>query len=99
MVGEGVNGVDEAGTGDEVTMNVAVGVEKSGVLVGVGDGVDVLVFVIVISGVLVATFGTQSTWPTLIFTEDPIQLAFCKSATVVLYNREMRYKLSPAFTV
>jgi hypothetical protein len=42
-------------------MNVAVGVEKSGVLVGVEEGVAVLVLVIVISGVLVTTFGTQST--------------------------------------
>ena len=53
--------VGVAGTGDEVTMNVEVAVEKSGVLVAVGEGVSVNVFVIVITGVLVATFGTQST--------------------------------------
>jgi hypothetical protein len=32
-------------------------------------------------------------------TDDPMQLADCNNATVVLYNNEIRYKLSPAFTV
>lgn len=53
--------MDEAGTGDEVTMKVDVGVEKSGVLVGVDEGVEALVFVIVTAGVLGGTFGTHNT--------------------------------------
>lgn len=61
-------------------------------------GMGVFVFVIVTAGVLVATFGTQSTWPTLIFVDEPMQLADCSFATVVLYSRDIRYKLSPAFT-
>jgi hypothetical protein len=63
-MGDGVTvgeGVCVAGTGDEVTKNVDVEVEKSGVLVTVLVGVSVLAFVIVIAGVLVGTFGTQST--------------------------------------
>ena len=54
------------GMGDEVTMNVDVGVsvEKSGVTVNVRVDVAVAgtgVFVFVTAGVLVGTFGTQST--------------------------------------
>jgi len=56
-----MEGVTVVGTGVDVTMNVDVGVEKSGVLVAVDEGVTVLVFVFVTAGVLVATFGTHST--------------------------------------
>ena len=31
--------------------------------------------------------------------DEPMQLADCNNATVVLYNNEMRYRFSPAFTV
>ena len=31
--------------------------------------------------------------------DDPMQLADCSLATVVLYINEMRYRFSPAFTV
>jgi hypothetical protein len=60
-----VGAVVEVGTGEDVTINVAVGVEKSGVMVSVFVGVDeltvlVLVGVMVMAGVLVGTFGTQS---------------------------------------
>lgn len=62
-----MEGVTVVGTGDEVTMNVAVGVnvrvgvEKSGVLVNVEVGVAAIVDVMVGgSGVMVGTFGTQS---------------------------------------
>ena len=75
-VKDGVD-VDVAGTGDDVTMNVAVGVEKSGVTVKVLVGVTVFVFVIVIAGVLVGTFGTQSTWPTWMIVDAPMQFADC----------------------
>jgi hypothetical protein len=98
-VSVGVDAFVFVGTGVEVTTNVDVGVEKSTVTVKVlvdvaGRGV----FVIVTAGVLVGTFGTQSVWPTLMFVDEPIQFADCNCATVVRYNREMRYKLSPAFT-
>jgi len=63
--------------GDEVKVNVRVGVEKSGVLVNVLVGKTVLVFVIVISGVLVGTLGTQRTKPAMIFVEEPMQFADC----------------------
>ena len=91
------------GVDDEVTMKVDVGVsvEKSGVTVNVRVDVTVAgtgVFVFVTAGVLVGTFGTQSTWPTLIFVDEPMQFADCSCATVVLYNKDIRYKLSPAFT-
>ena len=71
--------MDVAGTGDDVTMNVAVGVEKSGVTVKVFVGVVVIVFVfvIVMAGVLVGTFGTQSTWPTWMIVDAPMQFADC----------------------
>lgn len=60
--GNGVkDGVDVAGTGDDVIMNVDVGVEKSGVFVGGDDVVLTDVVVIAIAGVLVGTLGTQST--------------------------------------
>ena len=60
-----VGAVVEVGTGEDVTINVAVGVEKSGVMVSVFVGVEklivlVLVGVMVMAGVLVGTFGTQS---------------------------------------
>ena len=66
--GNGVrDGVDVAGTGDDVTTNVGegvnVGVEKSGVFVDVETGVFVTAMVNVMvggSGVIVETFGTQS---------------------------------------
>jgi hypothetical protein len=83
----------------DVGVNVNVGVEKSGVLVNVFVGVAVLVFVVVISGVLVGTLGTHITRPTLILVDDPMQFADCNCVTVVLYNNEMRNKLSPALTV
>lgn len=31
--------------------------------------------------------------------DEPMQLADCNRATVVLYNKEMRYRFSPAFTL
>jgi hypothetical protein len=62
-----VGAVVAVGTGEDVTINVAVGVEKSGVLVAVFVGVEkltvlvaVLIAVMVMPGVLVGTFGTQS---------------------------------------
>lgn len=72
-----MDSVDVAGTGDDVTMNVAVGVEKSGVAVKVLVCVAVLVFVIVMAGVLVGTFGTQRTWPTWMIVDAPMQFADC----------------------
>ena len=58
-----VGAVVEVGAGEDVTTKVDVGVEKSGVSVAVFVGVEnfVLVLVIVIVGVRVGTFGTQST--------------------------------------
>jgi hypothetical protein len=68
-----VGAVVEVGTGDDVTINVAVGVEKSGVRVAVLVGVEksgvrvtVLVGVektitLVAVGVSIGTLGTQST--------------------------------------
>ena len=60
-----VGAVEAVGTGEDVTINVAVGVEKSGVMVDVFVGVEkltvlVLVGMTVTPGVLVGTFGTQS---------------------------------------
>jgi hypothetical protein len=99
VVGSGVlEGVAVAGTGVEVKMTVDVDVEKSGVFVDVLVGVGVLVAVIVIAGVLVGTLGTQSTWPTWMMVELPMQLADCNRETVVLYNSEIRNKFSPVLT-
>lgn len=60
--------VEVGGTSEAVIVDVTVGVEKSGVLVGVLVGVEksivlvrVGVAVAVMPGVLVGTFGTQST--------------------------------------
>ena len=67
--GVNVGAIVLVGTGEEVKITVAVGVEKSGVLVAVFVGVEksvvlvpviVLVAVMVMPGVLVGTFGTQS---------------------------------------
>jgi len=64
-----MEGVTVVGTGDDVTINVdvgvkvSVGVEKSGVFVYVDVGVAVTAIVDVMvggSGVMVGTFGTQS---------------------------------------
>ena len=86
-----MDGVSVFGTGDGVKVNV--GVQKLGVTVKVLVEVAVMgtaVFVFVTAGVLVDTFGTERTWPTLIFVDEPIQLADCNCATVVLYRRDMR---------
>ena len=69
-------------------MAVFVGVEKSGVLVAVLVGVEklvvlVLVTVLVMSGVLVDTFGTQSNCPIWMIVEDPMQFAVCNCGTMV----------------
>jgi len=70
VVGTGVF----VGDGVDVTMNVAVDVEKSGVFVDVCVGVEgFVVLVIVMVGVRVGTLGTQSTCPTKMVVEVPIQ--------------------------
>ena len=71
-----------------VLVAVLVGVERSGVLVGVMVGVRVSVMVM--PGVLVGTFGTQSSCPMWMMVDDPMQLADCNCATEVRYRREMR---------
>jgi hypothetical protein len=85
-VREGVGEEVEVGAGGLVA--VRVGVPKSGVMVGVGvsvkgNGVFVLKGVAVTAGVLVGTFGTQSSCPAWMRVEAPMQLADWRSATVV----------------
>lgn len=91
--GNGVmDGVTVAGTGEDVTMNVdvgvkvRVGVEKSGVFVDVETGVFVTATVDVLvggSGVIVETFGTQSSCPAKMVVEAPMQLPACSCGYVM----------------
>ena len=66
------------GTGDDVTTNVEVGVEKLGVSVGNGVCVEKLTVLVGRgTGVSVGTLGTQRTCPTKMVVDDPMQLPAC----------------------
>lgn len=78
-----MDGVTVVDTDEDVTMNVEVGVnvrvgvEKSGVLVNVEDGVGVTAIVEVTAGVNVEMFGTQSNCPANMVVDVPMQLPAC----------------------